>query len=136
MVDVVRAYRIEPGVRGAHRRGGDHEEDPADRVPRLPARDERADDGERDHERRLSDSAGGELVREGREREARHDQQRRHGAEQNPQPAAAHDARTQTLTCAGWSDPPAAAASSPSTVSGSTASRRRAPNAATVASAS
>ena len=43
---------------------------------------------------------------------------------------------TQTLTCAGWREPPAAAASSLRTVSGSTASRRRVPKAATVASAS
>ena len=75
--------------------------------------------------------AEAELMRESRQREARREQQRRNGAEQNRQPRAAHAVLTQTLTCAGWREPPAAAASSLSTVSGSTASRRRAPNAAT-----
>ena len=56
VVDVVRADGVEAGVRAAGRGDRDREQDPADRVPRLPARDERADGGERDHQQRLSDA--------------------------------------------------------------------------------
>ncbi len=134
MVDAVRADGVEAGVGAVARGHGDREQKPADRVPRLPARDERADGRERDHQQQLPDPAERELVREGRQREARDDQQRRRGTE--PQGDAPRHVRVHTVTCAGSRECAAAAASSPRTVSTSTAPRNRAENAATVASAS
>ena len=75
VIDVVGADGVEAGVGAVGRSDGDREEEPADRVPRLPARDERTDGRERDHQQQLPDPAEGELVRERRQRETRHDQQ-------------------------------------------------------------
>ena len=140
VVDVVGTDGVEAGVGAVGRSDGDREEEPADRVPRLPARDERADGRERDHQQQLPDPAEGELVRERRQRETRHDQQCGGSAE----PECEVRVRTclrghrliQTLTWVGSSEAPAAAASSSRTVSTSTAFRRRVANAATVVSAS
>jgi hypothetical protein len=52
----------------------------------LPARDERANDGERDHQQPLSDPAERQLVRKRGQRGARSDEQRRHAAEQESEP--------------------------------------------------
>ena len=81
VVDVVGTDGVEAGVGAVGRGHGDREEEPADRVPRLPARDERADGGERDHQQRLPDPAEGELMRDCRQRKSRHDQYRRSRAE-------------------------------------------------------
>ena len=54
---------------------------------------------------------------------------------EEPNPRESHDL-IQTEMCADWSEPPAAVANSLRTVSGSAASRRPAPNVATVTSAS
>ena len=137
VVDAIHEHRV-IGCSHAHEHGEcEREEDPADRVPWPTADDEQADDGEgeRDDPDTFQPRARRNLLgrREiaGHKRREQADDAQRDGRD----PRHSHD-RIQTVTCAGSSDPLAAVASSSRTVSTSTASRRLAPKAATVASAS
>jgi len=137
---VVVQNRIRPAVGREQERERRREQDPADRIARLAPRDDVADDAEGDDDDPLR-----EVVTHDRHDPGSGDQQHDHDAEDERSPRRREPSRApqesahvlaQMETCAGSSDPRAAAASSLSTVSGSTASRNRVPNVATSSSAS